>query len=143
MNPRQEASIVVGLAGQPVMGARVIEARAGRLLTILLAPIVPCSARMAVLAFLAPAFFGDWALAVIVALVAANLVVLAAVGGDDRNIGALWLPRRGGARLRTAVRTLPCARGLFVSESPALMDADSQGEKFLATEVKSLDQCGS
>jgi ferrous iron transport protein B len=63
-----------------VMGARMIEARAGRLLTILLAPLVPCSARLAVLAFLTPAFFGDWALAVIVALIAANLVVLATVG---------------------------------------------------------------
>jgi ferrous iron transport protein B len=63
-----------------VMGARVIEARSGRLLTILLAPLVPCSARLAVLAFLAPAFFEDRAVAVIVALVAVNLVVLAVVG---------------------------------------------------------------
>jgi ferrous iron transport protein B len=63
-----------------VMGARVIEARAGRLLTILLAPLVPCSARLAVLAFLTPAFFGDWALPVIVALVTFNLLVLSAVG---------------------------------------------------------------
>jgi ferrous iron transport protein B len=35
---------------------------------------------MAVLVFLTPAFFGHWALAVLVALVAVNLVVLAAVG---------------------------------------------------------------
>lgn len=49
-----------------VMGARVIEAPAARLLTVLLAPFVPCSARLAVLAFLAPAFFGPWALAVAV-----------------------------------------------------------------------------
>ncbi|HVO93547.1 MAG TPA: ferrous iron transport protein B [Terriglobales bacterium] len=63
-----------------VMGARVIEAPAARLLTILLAPFVPCSARLAVLAFLAPAFFGQWALAVAVGLATLNLLVLALVG---------------------------------------------------------------
>lgn len=63
-----------------VMGARVIESRAGRLLTILLAPLVPCSARLVVLAFLAPAFFGTAALPVALALVALNLLVLALVG---------------------------------------------------------------
>jgi ferrous iron transport protein B len=63
-----------------VMGTRVIEARSGRLLTILLAPLVPCSARLAVLAFLVPPFFGKWALPVAVGLVAANVVVLAVVG---------------------------------------------------------------
>ena len=63
-----------------VMGARVIESRSGRLLTILLAPLVPCSARLTVLAFLAPAFFGAAALPVALTLVALNLLVLAAVG---------------------------------------------------------------
>jgi ferrous iron transport protein B len=63
-----------------VMGARVIESRAGRLLTILLAPFVPCSARLLVLAFLAPVFFGRAALAVSCGLVALNLAVVALVG---------------------------------------------------------------
>jgi ferrous iron transport protein B len=63
-----------------VMGARVIESTSGRLLTILLTPLVPCSARLAVLAFLAPIFFGAAALPVALALVALNLVVLALVG---------------------------------------------------------------
>jgi len=50
-----------------VMGARVIESERARLMTILLAPLVPCTARMAVVAFLAPAFFASpapvsWAL---------------------------------------------------------------------------------
>jgi ferrous iron transport protein B len=62
------------------MGARVIESRGGRLLTILLVPLVPCSARLAVLAFLAPAFFGAAALPVAFALVALNLLVLALAG---------------------------------------------------------------
>jgi ferrous iron transport protein B len=63
-----------------IIGTRVIEAPAARLLTILLAPLVPCSARLAVLAFLAPPFFGPWALPAAVGLVAANVVVLAIVG---------------------------------------------------------------
>jgi len=63
-----------------VMGARIVEEPSGRLLTILLAPLVPCSARLAVLAFLTPIFFGGAALPVAVGLVALNLTVLAVVG---------------------------------------------------------------
>ncbi|MGD8276872.1 MAG: ferrous iron transport protein B [Gemmatimonadota bacterium] len=63
-----------------VMGARIIEEPVGRLLTILLAPLVPCSARFAVLAFLTPIFFGPAALPVAVGLVALNLTVLAMTG---------------------------------------------------------------
>lgn len=63
-----------------VLGARVIESPGGRLLTILLAPLVPCSARLAVLAFLAPVFFGDWAWVFALGLVALNLAVLALTG---------------------------------------------------------------
>jgi ferrous iron transport protein B len=63
-----------------VLGARIIEERRTRLLTIMLAPLVPCTARLAVLAFLAPAFFGAQAAAVSWLLVGANLVILAAVG---------------------------------------------------------------
>jgi len=63
-----------------VLGARVIESQSGRLLTILLAPLVPCSARLAVLAFLTPVFFGPGALPVAWGLVILNLLILAAVG---------------------------------------------------------------
>jgi ferrous iron transport protein B len=42
-----------------VMGARVIHSHSGRLLTILLAPLVPCSARLLILALLTPVFFGS------------------------------------------------------------------------------------
>lgn len=63
-----------------IMGARVIESPAGRLLTILLAPLVPCSARFAVLAFLAPVFFGNYALWASLGLVMLNIAVLAALG---------------------------------------------------------------
>jgi ferrous iron transport protein B len=69
-----------------VLGTRIIEERRGRLLTVLLAPLVPCTARMAVIAFLAPAFFGAQATVVSWLLVAANLLVLAGVGSAIHNL---------------------------------------------------------
>jgi ferrous iron transport protein B len=63
-----------------VMGARVIESQSGRLITIMLAPLVPCTARMMVLAFITPIFFGSAAPVVAWALVGLNLVVLALSG---------------------------------------------------------------
>jgi ferrous iron transport protein B len=63
-----------------VLGARIIEERRARNLTILLAPLVPCTARLAVIAFLAPAFFGGAAALASWSLVAGNLLVLAATG---------------------------------------------------------------
>lgn len=62
-----------------VMGTRVIESARARLLTILLAPLVPCTARMAVVATLAPAFFPA-PLLVSWGLLLLNLTVLALVG---------------------------------------------------------------
>lgn len=63
-----------------VMGARIVESPRGRLLTILLAPLMPCSARMAVLAFLTPIFFGAAAPLVSWGMVGLSLVVLALSG---------------------------------------------------------------
>ena len=63
-----------------VMGARVVEGERARLLTILLAPLVPCTARMAVLAFLAPIFFGGSAALVSWGMIALSLIVLALLG---------------------------------------------------------------
>jgi ferrous iron transport protein B len=63
-----------------VIGARVVDDRRARLLTMLLAPLVPCASRLAVVAFLAPAFFGSAATLVSWGLVAGNLALLAAVG---------------------------------------------------------------
>jgi ferrous iron transport protein B len=63
-----------------VTGARIVDSPRARLLTIQLAPLVPCTARMAVLAFLTPAFFGRNAAIVAWSLVLLNLVVLALVG---------------------------------------------------------------
>jgi ferrous iron transport protein B len=63
-----------------VLGTRVIESRRARLLTILLAPLIPCTARMAVIAFLAPAFFGSAATLVSWGLILLALTVLALSG---------------------------------------------------------------
>jgi ferrous iron transport protein B len=63
-----------------VMGARVIESRRARLLTIVLAPLIPCAARMTVTAFLAPAFFGQSAVLISWGLVLLNVIVLALLG---------------------------------------------------------------
>ena len=63
-----------------VLGTRVIESRRARLLTILLAPLIPCTARMAIVAFIAPAFFGSAATLVSWGLVLLALAVLALSG---------------------------------------------------------------
>jgi ferrous iron transport protein B len=63
-----------------VMGARIVEERRARLLTILLTPLVPCTGRMAVIAFLAPVFFGERAALVTWGLVTLNIVILVFTG---------------------------------------------------------------
>ena len=63
-----------------VVGTRIIDSRRARLLTILLAPLVPCAARMAVIVFLAPIFFGRMATLVAWGLIGMSLIVLAVVG---------------------------------------------------------------
>jgi ferrous iron transport protein B len=62
-----------------VMGARVIESERARLLTILVAPLVPCAARLAVVASLTPAFFSAPTI-VTWGLITLNLLVLALSG---------------------------------------------------------------
>lgn len=63
-----------------ILGTRVIDSKPARFLTILIAPLVPCTARMAVVAFLAPAFFGAKALFVSWGLVLLSLVTLVLSG---------------------------------------------------------------
>jgi ferrous iron transport protein B len=64
-----------------IMGARIIESRRSQILTIMLAPLVPCAARLGVLVVLVPAFFPGHATLVAWALTGLPLVVLALVGG--------------------------------------------------------------
>ncbi len=63
-----------------VMGTRVINSWSARLVTILVAPLIPCTARMAVIAFLAPAFFGPRAILVTWGLVLLSVVMLVVAG---------------------------------------------------------------
>lgn len=63
-----------------VMGTRIIEDVRARKLTIFLIPLIPCTARMAVVAFLAPAFFGDRAALFTWLLVIINLLILLLLG---------------------------------------------------------------
>ena len=63
-----------------VLGSRIIESRRARLLTILLAPLVPCAAQLAVVTILGAAFFGQAGGVIVWGLVALNLVVLAGLG---------------------------------------------------------------
>jgi ferrous iron transport protein B len=91
-----------------VMGARVIESPKARLITILVTPIVPCTARMAVVAFLAPIFFGAGAIWVSWGLVVMSLVVLTVVGvvlhekflGGEHNEFIMELPLYQAPNLR-------------------------------------------
>jgi ferrous iron transport protein B len=63
-----------------VTGTRIIDESRSRLLTILLVPFIPCTARLAVIAFIAPAFFGDKSALITWLLVAGNLLILMLVG---------------------------------------------------------------
>ena len=63
-----------------ILGTRIIETQRARLLTVLLAPLVPCTARMVVVMVLTPLFFGDMAGLVAWGLIAADLIILALLG---------------------------------------------------------------
>jgi ferrous iron transport protein B len=63
-----------------ILGTRVIDSKPARFLTILIAPLVPCTARMAVVAFLAPVFFGSKAIFVSWGLVLLSLLTLVLSG---------------------------------------------------------------
>jgi len=63
-----------------VIGSRVIDSEQARLLTILVTPFMPCTARMAVVAFIAAAFFGPYATLVSWGFVLLSLLMLVLVG---------------------------------------------------------------
>jgi ferrous iron transport protein B len=63
-----------------VLGSRIIESRKARLLTIFLAPFVPCTGRIAVLIFMTTAIFADKAPLISWSLMALNMVVLGLTG---------------------------------------------------------------
>jgi ferrous iron transport protein B len=63
-----------------VMGTRIIESKRARLLTVLLAPLIPCAGRMAVIGVIVAAIFGGQAILVTAGIIAFSLVVLVVSG---------------------------------------------------------------
>lgn len=63
-----------------VLGARIIETRKARLMTLLLIPFVPCTARLAVLTLVSAAIFGSKAPYVSWSILALNIVALGIAG---------------------------------------------------------------
>lgn len=92
-----------------IMGARILDSRNARLLTILLAPLVPCASRMTVVLFVAPVFFGAWAPLVAWGLVLLAMGLLVAVGAligrfllrGERGAFIMELPLYHRPKLRT------------------------------------------
>jgi ferrous iron transport protein B len=75
-----------------ILGTRIIDSPRSRLLTMLVAPLVPCTARMAVITLIAAAFFGSAAIFVAIGIVIFSLILLVitglimnrfVVGGED------------------------------------------------------------
>ncbi|HOC46323.1 MAG TPA: ferrous iron transport protein B, partial [Syntrophorhabdaceae bacterium] len=63
-----------------VMGARIVESRKARLLTIFLTPLVPCTGRLAVLTFVTAAVFAGHGLIMSWVLVSLNILMLGVAG---------------------------------------------------------------
>lgn len=63
-----------------IMGTRIIDEKRAKMLTMVLVPFIPCTARIAVLAFLAPAFFGKNSTYVMISLIILNIIVLFVIG---------------------------------------------------------------
>lgn len=63
-----------------VLGARIIETRKARMITLLLIPFVPCTARLAVLTLVSAAIFRENAVYVSWSILALNIVVLGIAG---------------------------------------------------------------
>ena len=63
-----------------VLGARIIETRKARMITLLLIPFVPCTARLAVLTLVCAAIFREYAVFVSWSILALNIVVLGIAG---------------------------------------------------------------
>jgi len=63
-----------------VLGTRIIETRKARMITLLLIPFVPCTARLAVLTLVSAAIFGKNAAYVSWSILALNIVILGIAG---------------------------------------------------------------
>lgn len=96
-----------------VMGTRVIDSWPARLLTIIIAPLVPCTARMAVVAFLAPAFFGANAVWVSWGLVLLSLLLLVSSGAVLNKV--LFKGQRSAFIMEMPLYHIPNARTIVLA----------------------------
>jgi ferrous iron transport protein B len=95
-----------------VMGTRMIDSPKARLTTILVTPLVPCTARLSVLAFLAPIFFPAQALWVSLGLMGLSLVVFTGLGialhelllGGEHTVFIMEMPLYHAPGLRTVLQ---------------------------------------
>jgi ferrous iron transport protein B len=116
-----------------VLASRVVESTRGRLLTILLTPLVPCTGRLVVVAFVGAVLFGDAAPLAALGLVAANLVVLAAVGvvfsrwviRGEQEAFIMVLPLYHSPTLRSVARAAAMNTWAFVRRAGTLIVAAS------------------
>jgi ferrous iron transport protein B len=117
-----------------IMGTRVIDSKPARFLTILIAPLVPCAARMAVVAFLAPAFFGPRALVVSWGLVLFSMLLLVLSGSLLNKI--IFKGQRSAFIMEMPLYHLPNARtiGLLVWQR-SLSFVKKAGTNILAMSV--------
>ena len=63
-----------------ILGARIIETKKARMITLLLIPFVPCTARLAVLTLVSAAIFGSNAVYVSWSILALNIAMIGVVG---------------------------------------------------------------
>jgi ferrous iron transport protein B len=117
-----------------IMGTRVIDSRPARFLTIMVAPLVPCTARLAVLAFITPVFFGGYATLVSWGLVMLSLAVLVLLGIVLNR--TIFRGERSGFVMEMPLYHLPNARtiGLLVWQR-GLSFAKKAGTTILAFSV--------
>jgi ferrous iron transport protein B len=112
-----------------VLAGRMIESERGRLLTILLAPLVPCAGRLMVLALLAPIFFGSNATLISWGLLTLNLFVLAVIGvlinrlvfGGERMAFIMELPLYHIPNLRTIAHFVWHRSKVFLSTAGSII----------------------
>jgi ferrous iron transport protein B len=63
-----------------ILGARIIETKKARMITLLLIPFVPCTARLAILTLISAAIFGSNAVYVSWSILALNIAMIGIVG---------------------------------------------------------------
>jgi len=73
-------SLGLGCNVPAILGARIVESKKERLLTIFLSPFIPCTARLAVLTFVTAAVFASQAAVISWSLLAGNILILGLTG---------------------------------------------------------------